>query len=601
MYRIEHTENLVGLAALPLLVAALWFLLSWKKRTVARIGDPSLVRQLISNFSSARFLIKTGVLLLAFLVIVIGASNPQKTGKMENVKRKGVDVMVVLDVSKSMLATDIKPSRLDKAKQLLLLMLDKLENDRIGLVLFAGRAYLQMPLTSDHGAARMYFQEASPDAVPTQGTVIAEALRMANTAFNSKERKYKSILLISDGEDHDPDALKVAKELAKDGVMINTVGIGSPEGSPIVDPATGELKKDEQGNTVISKLNEAELQQLSNATNGQYVRLDNVDDAMITMTQQIDSVDKKSMSDAEFVDYISYFQWFLGIALVLLVFDYFFSERRSAASEKRERSASGAGLGIAATGSIGASGTASNTTGTGRPSATRPGVAGAATLLALAVLVSALPAAAQNTNGEIRSGNRAYKKGEFEKSVQQYQRAVQQAPNSPTANYNLGNAQFKNNKFDEAAHAYDATVQNSTDKGMKEKGYYNKGVAMIKQKKLQESIDAWKNALKLDAGDTEARDNLEKALKEQKKQQQQQQQNQNQKKNQKNQDKQDQKKEHQQQQQQQQQQQPKPQPSKLDKQQVEQLLKALEQKEKDLHDKMQQNKQHVPNQPEKDW
>src|SRR6185437_14626702 len=398
VYRIEHIENLIGLAAIPLLLAALWFLLGWKKRTIARIGDPSLVRQLISNFSSTRFLVKAGVLLVAFLVIVIGAGNPQKTGKMENVKRKGVDVMVVLDVSKSMLATDIKPSRLDKAKQLLLLMLDKLENDRIGLVLFAGRAYLQMPLTSDHGAARMYIQEASPDAVPTQGTVIAEALRMANTAFNSKERKYKSILLISDGEDHDPDALKVARELAKDGVMINTVGIGSPEGSPIVDPATGELKKDEQGNTVISKLNEAELQQLSSATNGQYVRLDNVDDALITMTQQIDSVDKKSMSDAEFVDYISYFQWFLGIALVLLVFDYFFSERRSAASEKRERAASGARPGGASAARSGAS------------------PIGAATLLALAFLVSALPAAAQNSNGEMRSGNRAYKKGEFDKS-----------------------------------------------------------------------------------------------------------------------------------------------------------------------------------------
>ena len=606
MYRIEHIENLIGLAALPLLIAALWFLLSWKKRTMARIGDPSLVRQLVSNFSSARFLIKAGILLLAFLIIVIGAGNPQKPGKMENVKRKGVDVMVVLDVSKSMLATDIKPSRLDKAKQLLLLMLDKLENDRIGLVLFAGRAYLQMPLTSDHGAARMYIQEASPDAVPTQGTVIAEALRMANSAFNSKERKYKSILLISDGEDHDPDALKVAKDLAKDGVMINTVGIGSPDGSPIVDPATGELKKDAEGNTVISKLNEAELQQLSNATNGQYIRLDNVDDALITMTQQIDSVDKKSMSDAEFVDYISYFQWFLGIALLFLAFDYFFPERRSAAGEKRERAASGAGLGLRASAggsaSNGASGAgpkgASGSSSKGA-SATRPGVAGAATLLALAVLVSALPASAQSTNGQIRSGNRAYKKGDFEKSVQQYQRAVQQTPNSPTANYNLGNAQFKNNKFDEAAHAYDATVQNSTDKGMKEKGYYNKGVAMIRQKKLQESIDAWKNALRLDAGDTEARDNLEKALKEQKKQQQQQQQQQNQKKDQKNQDKQDQKKE--QQQQQQQQQEPKPQPSKLNKQQVEQLLKALEQKEKDLHDKMQQNKQHVPNQPEKDW
>ena len=580
MYRIEHTENLVGLAAIPLLVAALWFLLSWKKRTVARVGDPSLVRQLISSFSSTRFLIKAVVALLAFLIIVIGAGNLQKPGKMENVKRKGVDVMVVLDVSKSMLARDIKPSRLDKAKQLLMLLLDKLDNDRIGLVLFAGRAYLQMPLTSDHGSARMYIQNASPDAVPTQGTVIAEALRMANTAFNSKERKFKSILLISDGEDHDPDALKTAKDLAKAGVMINTIGIGSPEGSPIVDPATGELKKDEQGNTVISKLNEAELQQLSTATNGQYLRLENLDDALITMAQQIDSAEKKSMSDAEFVDYISYFQWFLGLGLVFLVFEFFFSERRPAAREKRDR----------------------NVAAKVAPATPRAAnsVAPAATLLALAILVSTFRANAQNPNTQIRSGNRAYKKGQYDQSVQKYQQAVQQTPNNPTANYNLGNAQFKNNKFDEAAHAYDATVQNSQDTAMKEKGYYNKGVAMIRQKKLQESIDAWKNALKLDANDLEARENLEKALKEQKQQQQQQQQNQ--KKDQKNQkDKQDQKKQQDQQQQQQQQQQQKPQASKLNKQQVEQLLKALEQKEKDLHDKMQQNKQHVPNQPEKDW
>ncbi len=582
MYRIQHTEYLVGLAALPLLGAALWFLLGWKKNTITRIGDPSLVHQLISNFSSTRFLIKAGVCLLAFLIIVIGAGNPQKPGKMENVQRKGVDVMIVLDVSKSMLSRDIKPSRLEKAKQLLQLLVEKLENDRIGLILFAGRPYLQMPLTSDHGAARMYIQDASPDAVPTQGTVIAEALKMAGSAFNSKDRKYKSVLLISDGEDHDPDALNAAKELAKEGVMINTIGIGSPDGSPIVDPATGELKKDEQGNTVISKLNEAELQQLADVGKGEYLRLDNVDDALITMTEQLDSVEKKSMSDAEFVDYISYFQWFLGVALLFLLFEFFFSERRSAYFAKRNRSVGADDLTSRKAGGIAAA-------------------KGLATLLTLAILTAALPAAAQNTNGQIRSGNRYYKKGQLDQSVQKYQQAVQQAPNNPTANYNLGNAQFKKNNFDEAAKAYDATVENSKDSVMKEKGYYNKGVAMIKQKKLQESIDAWKQALKLNTNDVDARENLEKALKEQKQQQQQQQQNQNnQKKDQKDQkDKKDQKKD--QDQQQQQQQQPKPQPSRLNKQQVEQLLKALEQKENDLQNKMRQNKVKTPNQPEKDW
>jgi Ca-activated chloride channel family protein len=204
---------------------------------------------------------------------------------------------------------------------------DQLTNDRVGLILFAGRAYLQMPLTTDHSAARMYIQSASPDVVPTQGTVIGDALKMANDAFNSKERKYKSIVLISDGEDHDPEALKIAQTLKSSGVMINTIGIGSPEGSPIVDPATNELKKDEQGQTVISKLNEAELQQLSDATNGQYIRLDNLDDALITMTQQLDSAEKKSMTDSEFIDYKSFFQWFLGVAMLLLVAELFWPER----------------------------------------------------------------------------------------------------------------------------------------------------------------------------------------------------------------------------------------------------------------------------------
>ncbi|HEY4109795.1 VWA domain-containing protein [Puia sp.] len=569
MFRLEHSDYLIGLGALPLLGAAFYFLISWKKKTAAGMGDPALVQQLIGNFSPWRFGIKVTVAFLAFLIIVLAATNPQRPGAMENVQRKGVDVMLVLDVSKSMLARDIKPSRLEKAKQLLLLLTDKLDNDRIGLILFAGRSYLQMPLTTDHGAARMYIQQASPDAVPTQGTVIGEALQMANTAFNSKERKYKSIVLISDGEDHDPEAMKVAQGLAKNGVMINAVGIGSPDGSPIVDPATNELKKDEQGNTVISKLNETELQQLANTTNGEYIRLDNIDDALITMTQRIDSAEKKSMSDAEFIDYKSYFQWLAGAALLLLVIEFFLSERRRKKKDARP----------------------------GLSARVPAGAAVRTTLLVLGILIAALPAAAQAGNAQLRSGNRFYKKKQIDQSLRQYQSAVQQAPDNPTANYNLGNAQFRKNNYDEATHSYDATVKNSAnDKAMQERGYYNKGVAMIKQKKLQESIDAWKQALKLDATDADARENLERALIQQKQQQKQQQKNQqDQKKDQK--DKKDDKKD----QDQQQQQQPKPQPSRLNKQQVEQLLKALEQKENDLQNKMKQNKVKAPNQPEKDW
>jgi tetratricopeptide (TPR) repeat protein len=402
----------------------------------------------------------------------------------------------------------------------------------------------------------MYIQDASPDVVPTQGTVIGEALKMANTSFNSKERKYKAILLVSDGEDHDPEALKVAKTLAANGVMINAVGIGSPEGSPIVDPTTGELKKDEQGNTVISRLNEVELQQLADVTHGHYIRLDNVDDALITETQQLEGVEKKALSDAEFIDYKSYFQWFLGIALALLLVEYFLPERR------RRPLRMAVFIGV---------------------------------LLMGASLTSS--AQTQNKNGDalIRSGNRYYKKKQLDQSQQQYEEAVRKAPENPTANYNLGNAQFRKNNYADAANSYSNSVEHSgDDKAMQEKGLYNKGVALIKQKKLQESIEAWKKALKLDANDEDARENLQKALM-QLKQQQQQQQQQEKKKDEKK-DKKDEKKD-----QQEQPQQPKPQPSRLNKQQVEQYLKTLQQKEKEIQDKMNQSKVKAPNQPEKDW
>ena len=553
MLKWQHIEYLFGLAALPLLVLLFYTLISWKKKTKLRIGDPMLVGQLVKNFSPVRFGIKATLALLALAAVVMGAANFQRPGAMQNIKRQGVDVMLVLDVSKSMLAKDIKPSRLEKAKQLLIRLNDKLESDRIGLVLFAGRAYLQMPLTTDHGAARMYIQDASPDVVPTQGTVIGEALKMANTSFNSKERKYKAILLVSDGEDHDPEAMTVAKTLAANGVMINAVGIGSPEGSPIVDPTTGELKKDEQGNTVISKLNEPELQQLADATHGHYIRLDNVDDALITESQQLEGVEKKALSDSEFIDYRSYFQWFLGIALVLLLVEYFLSERR-----RQLRVAAITGV-----------------------------------LLMGASLTSS--AQTQNGDAQVRSGNRYYKKKQLDQSQQQYEEAVRKAPENPTANYNLGNAQFRKNNYADAANSYNNSVEHSgDDKAMQEKGLYNKGVALIKQQKLQESIEAWKKALRLNVNDEDARENLQKALMQLKQQQQQQQEKK------KEQDKKD-KKEEKKDQQQDQPQQPKPQPSRLNKQQVEQYLKTLQQKEKEIQDKMNQSKVKAPNQPDKDW
>lgn len=328
MLQFQHIEFLIGLVLVPVLLVLFFLLLRWKKEKVKKIGDERLVKELIKSFSPLKFTLRFVLFLLAFALVIIGAANLQKPGGMEKINRKGVDVMIAMDVSKSMLAQDIKPNRLERAKQLVNKLMEKMENDRIGLVLFAGRAYMQMPLTTDHSAARMYIQNAGPAVVPTQGTVIAEALKMANNAFNSKDRKYKSIVVISDGEDHDPEALKYTEALVKNGVMVNSVGIGSPDGVPLIDPATNELRKDAQGNAIVTRLNEAELQQLAQQTKGIYVRLDDTDEAAGQIMAQLNTIEQTSPGDQAFMSYKSYFQWFLAAALLFLLLEFFIPERK---------------------------------------------------------------------------------------------------------------------------------------------------------------------------------------------------------------------------------------------------------------------------------
>ncbi len=325
----ENLEYLIALLVIPGLIFLFNRLIRWKEKVGKRIGDPQLVKQLVKSFSPGKFIAKFVLILLVVFLLIAGMANLRARGAAENFTRQGVDVMIVLDVSKSMLARDIKPSRLDKAKQLLYKLVDRLQNDRLGIILFAGRAYMQMPLTPDHGAAKMYISEAGPAVVPTQGTVFSDALDMANNSFNRNEHKYKAVVLISDGEDHDPEGLKTAKQLADDGVMVNTVGIGSPDGSIIIDPTTNEPKRDEKGNIVISKLNEAELKGISDETNGIYIRLDNLEDATITLSQRLDGMEKRALTESEFINYKNYFPWFIGAALVLLIIEIFITERKA--------------------------------------------------------------------------------------------------------------------------------------------------------------------------------------------------------------------------------------------------------------------------------
>jgi tetratricopeptide (TPR) repeat protein len=558
LYRFQHTEYLLALAALPVLVLLYFIALRWKKKTIKKIGDERLVKEMIKNYSPQRFAVKFLLIVTAFASTAFALANLRSPKGSEKVSRNGIDVMIALDVSKSMLAQDIKPTRLDRAKQAIGKLIDKLNNDRIGIVVFAGKAYLQMPLTGDHGAAKMYLSSATPDIVPTQGTVIGEALKMCYASFNTKEKKYKSVILISDGEDHDEEATKVAGQMAAEGVMINTVGIGSAEGAEIIDAATNEPKKDNEGNTVITKLNEAGLQAIAEKGNGIYQLYNNSDDVVAKLDAQLSSMDQRTVTEDSLVNYESFFQYFLLLSLLLLVIESFISERISVNKIKRI-------------------------------------TVNKAAFLPFAFCFLPFFSIGQDDKTIIKKGNDAYNKQEFDKAAEQYQKVTTKTPANVIAQFNLGNALYKTDKKDEAISAYENAVANTAAKGEKSKAFYNKGVVLQNNKKLPECIDAYKNALKLDPQDDDARQNLQKALQQLKQQQEQQKKDNKQQKK----PKEDEKKKEQQKKKEQEQ--PKPQPSKITKKDAEEKLKALLQQEKNLQDKLRKVNTASPNKPEKDW
>jgi Ca-activated chloride channel family protein len=323
----QHTYYLYGLALLPAFGYLFYLILSWKKRVRTRIGDPALVDQLTRNYSPRNFAVKFGLALGALALMILGLANLQhKTGG--KVSRKGLDVMILLDVSNSMLAGDLQPSRLARAKQVISRLLDDIPDDRVGLIIFAGHAYLNMPLSSDHAAAKMYLDAASPASVPTQGTSIGEALQMAQTMFNNKEKKYKAVVLITDGEDHDENAAKVATQLHNEGVVLHTIGLGSPTGSFIVDPNTGEDKKDAEGNAVVTKLNQPLLQDLAGKTGGTYQLYDNTDAVVGNLEKALNDMGGQSYEDDNYAQYDSYFFYFLWGALVVLLVEWCIPEKR---------------------------------------------------------------------------------------------------------------------------------------------------------------------------------------------------------------------------------------------------------------------------------
>lgn len=322
MLRFQHISHLYALALLPLLTGLFVWLFIWRRNKLKQIGDERLVQAQVIGYIPGRATLRFVLLCIALAFAVIGWANLQMGGTIDKVQRKGVDVVMALDVSKSMLATDIQPDRLTRAKQLISRMLDKMQNDRVALVIFAGRAYQQVPLTVDYSAMKMLLQNVRPELIPTQGTAISEAIDQSLKAFSSKERKYKSLIIISDGEDHDERSLEKAKEAAETGVIIHTVGIGSPQGATLYDPETKAVKLDEKGAPVVSKLNEAELQSIAAAGHGTYTLLRNGDDAANKLTTELEGMEQRNLGAVVYTDYFDYFQYFLVIALLALLLEW---------------------------------------------------------------------------------------------------------------------------------------------------------------------------------------------------------------------------------------------------------------------------------------
>jgi Ca-activated chloride channel family protein len=322
MFQFQHTRYLYTLGLVPVLVLLFIGMVYWRQQKLKKLGDEQLVTSQVLGFIPGRSAFKFILLTLALSCIIIGWANLRMGDKSEKTERKGVDVVIALDVSKSMLAKDIQPDRLSRAKQLIMRLTEKMKNDRVALIVFAGKAYLQVPLTIDYSAVKMMLQTVSPDMVPTQGTVIGDAVGMAMETFSKNERKYKSLIIISDGEDHDEQAGRKIKEAADQGVIVHTVGIGSPQGATLYDPDTRSVKLDENGNPVVSKLNENELRSLAAAGHGTYSLLQNTDDVADKLSTALESMEQKNLGSVIYTDFTSYFQYFLLAGFLALVIEW---------------------------------------------------------------------------------------------------------------------------------------------------------------------------------------------------------------------------------------------------------------------------------------
>ncbi len=555
MFRFEDPIYLYALALIPLLLVLRFLLIRQQKRRLRKFGDRDLVRQLMPDVSRFRPLVKFSLLLTALALLIVMIARPQFGTKINREKRTGIETIIALDISNSMLAEDVAPSRLDRSKMMVENLVDHFTNDKIGLIVFAGDAFIQLPITSDYVSAKMFLSSISPSMIATQGTDIAKAITMASNSFTQQEGVGKAIIVITDGEDHEGRVMEAATEAKEKGMRVYVLGVGSPKGAPI-PIGNGDYMKDNTGQTVMTGLNEEMCRQIAQAGGGAYIHVENNSNAQDQLDQELDKLAKKEIESTVYSDYDEQFQAVGILALLLIIIEICILDiknpmlRNVSLFRRNQKAAS-----------------------------------------VLLLLLLPLAVQAQSDRQLVRQGNKQYRAGNYAEAEVSYRKAVEKNPRNAQALYNLGNALMGQRKDSAAAAQFDNAAKLETNPIRKSQAYHNIGVLLQGQKQYAQAIEAYKESLRNNPADDETRYNLEVCKRQQKNQQQDQQNQQNQdKKNDK--DKKDQQKDKQDQQKQnqdkkdQQLKQQQQQKQQMSRENAEQMLNAAMQEEKQTQERM---------------
>ena len=570
MFRFEDPIYLYLLAAVPLLIVIHWLMRRQQKKRLRRFGDSELVRQLMPDVSRLRPAVKFWLVLTALALLIVLLARPQLGTKISHEKRTGIETIICMDISNSMLAEDVAPSRLDRAKMMVENLVDHFSNDKIGLIVFAGDAFVQLPITSDYVSAKMFLSSISPSMIANQGTDIAAAINMATHSFTQQEGVGRAIIVITDGEDHEGGAQEAATAAKDKGMRTYVLGVGSPNGAPI-PTGDGDYLKDNSGQTVMTGLNETMCRQLADAGDGAYIHVENNSNAQELLDNELDKLAKKEISSTIYSDYDEQFQAVGILVLLLLIIEVCILEIKSPLLRN-----------------------VSLFRRTPKPAAT------------LLLLLLATGVQAQSDRQLVRQGNRQFRQGNAAEAEVSYRKAVEKNGRNPQANYNLGNALMLQRKDSLAVTQYDKAAKLETNPLRRAQAYHNAGVICQQQQMFSEAIEAYKEALRNNPADDETRYNLELCKRQQKQQQQNQQ---NQDKDKQDKDKQDQQKQDQQKQEQdkkdqeqKQQQQQQQQQQQMSKENAEQLLNAAMQEEKQTQERMKKAQQQpTQRRREKNW